>query len=325
MQVSKVNKRSGLVHAGYWVLAVLFLTTSGGCQRMGVKVAKLLPAKKAKAAAAAPAESTEDQGANAGAGSADLGQNMGSSSAGGPAFDDPNEDLTSDMQNYGNGEDMELPEGDSTFDDISGEGAMQAEQLDDGPPADLAGGLLGDYAGGSGADPGAGEATSGAIGDTPGGFGDPSATPGLTNEGPAGGNNRSQGGARRGKPNGQRNSAADLRKLKVQPPPPKPVYRLTENAILPVMTKEGQRVGFSVRYQLQKGEMSPKAQYGLVIESGKSGKFGLPARLGEEGVLQVPAVPAFRPDSGPFKAYLIELKSRGPQTISNEVKFNPKF
>jgi len=290
-----------------------------------VSVAKLLPAKKAKAAAAAPADGTEDHEADAGAGGADLGQNMGRNSASGPAFDDPNEDLTSDMQNFGDGQDMELPEGDSTFDDISGEGAMQAEQLDDGPPADPAGGLVGNYAEGLGADPGAGAATSGAIGDTPGGSGDPSLTPGLTNPGPAGGNNRKQAGSRRGKSNGQRNSSADLRRLKIQPPPPKPVYRLTENAILPVMTKEGQRVGFSVRYQLQKGEMSPKAQYALVIESAKSGKFGLPARLGEEGILQVPAVPAFRPDSGPFKAYLIELKSRGPESISNQVKFNPKF
>jgi len=229
------------------------------------------------------------------------------------------------MQNFGNGEDMELPEGDATYDDLSGEGAMQADELDDGPPADLAGGLVGNYAEGQGADPGGGEATSGALGDTPGGLDDPSSNPGLTNQGPAGNNNRKQVGSRRGKSGGQRNSAADLRKLKIQPPPPKPVYRLTENAILPVMTKEGQRVGFSVRYQLQKGEMSPKAQYGLVIESAKSGKFGLPARLGEEGTLQVPSVAAFRPDSGPFKAYLIEVKSRGPQTISNELKFNPKF
>lgn len=325
MQVSKAIECRRFVVTSNWLLAVLFLATCGGCQRLGVSVAKLLPAKKAKAAAAAPADGTEDHEADAGAGGADLGQNMGRNSASGPAFDDPNEDLTSDMQNFGDGQDMELPEGDSTFDDISGEGAMQAEQLDDGPPADLAGGLVGNYAEGLGADPGAGAATSGAIGDTPGGSGDPSLTPGLTNPGPAGGNNRKQAGSRRGKSNGQRNSSADLRRLKIQPPPPKPVYRLTENAILPVMTKEGQRVGFSVRYQLQKGEMSPKAQYALVIESAKSGKFGLPARLGEEGILQVPAVPAFRPDSGPFKAYLIELKSRGPESISNQVKFNPKF
>jgi hypothetical protein len=285
----------------------------------------LLPAKKAKAAASASTENTEDQGSNADPGSADLGQNMGGSSAGGPGFDDPNEDLDSDMQMFGNPEDMELPEGDSTFDDISGDGTMESEELDDGPPVDFASGLAGEYAEGEAADPGSGEATSGAIGDTPGNFGDPSTTSGLTNQGPGGGNNRKQAGSRRGKSNGQRNSAADLRKLKIQPPPQKPVYRLTENAILPVMTKEGQRVGFSVRYQLQKGEMSPKAQYGLVIESAKSGKFGLPARLGEEGTLQVPSVAAFRPDSGPFKAYLIEVKSRGPQTISNELKFNPKF
>ena len=322
MQIPTKLKVRPLVRTSCLMLLVAFLATSVGCQRLGVAVALFLPAKKAKAAAAAPADATDQQAGNTADASGDIGQNMGGGTTASPDFDDPNDGFSTDMQNYGDGEDMELPEGDSVFDDVSGGGAMQAEQLDDGPPEDFAGSLVGNYAGGTGDDAGAGGVTGSPTGGT---TGDPSLTPGATNQGNPGSGNRKQAGSRRGKSNGQRNSAADLRKLKIQPPPPKPVYRLTENAILPVMTKEGQRVGFSVRYQLQKGEMSPKAQYGLVIEAAKSGKFGLPARLGEEGTLQVPAVPSFRPDSGPFKAYLIEITSRGPQLISNEIKFNPKF
>ena len=322
MQVTRKMEVRLLVRTSCLVLFVAFLATSVGCQRLGVAVAQILPAKKAKAAAPAPTDETEEQAGNTANASGDLAGNMDGGPSATPDFDDPNADLAGDTQNYGNREDMESPEGDSVFDGVSGQGAMEAEQLDDGPPEDFTGSLVGDYTGGASADPAAGAVTGSPTGDT---AGDPSLTPGATNQGNAGSGNRKQSGSRRGKLNGQQNSAAQLRKLKVQPPPPKPVYRLTENSVLPVMTKEGQRVGFSVRYQLQKGEMSPRSQYALVIESAKSGKFGLPARLGEEGILQVPAVPAFRPNSGPFKASLIEITSRGPQPISNEIKFHPKF
>ena len=100
---------------------------------------------------------------------------------------------------------------------------------------------------------------------------------------------------------------------------------LTANAVVPAQTTEGQRVGFSVEYQLQRSGLSPNGEYGLLIESTKNGRYGVAVRLQEEGTLQVAAVPQFRPTSGPFKAYLVQRTKSGMQRISNIVQFKTLY
>ena len=113
--------------------------------------------------------------------------------------------------------------------------------------------------------------------------------------------------------------------MRIEQPQGRPPMRLTANAAVPAMTREGQRIGFSVEYQLQFEGLSPNGEYGLVIESAKNGRYGTAVRLGEEGTLQVPAVPQFRPTSGPFKAFLVQRTKKGMQRISNVVEFKTLF
>jgi len=101
--------------------------------------------------------------------------------------------------------------------------------------------------------------------------------------------------------------------------------RLIANAVAPAMTREGQRVGFSVDYQLQRDGLSANGEYGLVIESARSGRYGVGVQLRDEGTLQVAAVPQFRPNSGPFKAYLVQRTKSGAQRISNIVQFKTLY
>ena len=101
--------------------------------------------------------------------------------------------------------------------------------------------------------------------------------------------------------------------------------RLTANAVAPVQTQEGQRVGFSLEYQLQRSGLSANGEYGLMIESAKKGRVGVAVQLRDEGTLQIAAVPQFMPTSGPFKAFLVQRTKTGMQRISNVVQFKTLY
>ena len=101
--------------------------------------------------------------------------------------------------------------------------------------------------------------------------------------------------------------------------------RLTANAVAPVQTTEGQRVGFSLEYQLQRSGLPANGEYGLLIESAKNGRYGEAVQLRDEGTLQIVAVPQFRPTSGPFKAFLVKKTATGMERISNVVQFKTSY
>jgi hypothetical protein len=111
----------------------------------------------------------------------------------------------------------------------------------------------------------------------------------------------------------------------VEEPEGKPLMRLTANAAVPAQTTEGQRIGFSLEYQLQRSGLSGDGEYGLMIESAKNGRVGVAVELRDEGTLQIAAVPQFRPTSGPFKAFLVKKTATGMQRISNIVQFKTLY
>ena len=324
-------------------LFALFLVTSTGCERLGTAVSKYLPAKSKQVAdKAADATSETDQSDESPA------QNLGGNSSGGDlgaASGDPSGD---NLQNYG-------PETGDAFDPANDD--PLASEVDASPQTDpLAetdtfegpSGQVDEFTGGSVVDP-ATEPTGDPGLTTSGGEvfdpatapqGEPGLTPpnsaGQSNQRPSRQRPAGSTGSRPGRKTrptankangnaGARNTNTNPNNARVEEPQGKPIMRLIANAAVPAQTTEGQRIGFSVEYQLQRSGLTPNGEYGLLIESAKNGRYGMAVQLREEGTLQVAAVPQFRPTSGPFKAYLVQRTKSGMQRISNIVQFKTLY
>ena len=311
-------------------LLVVVLVTAAGCQRLGIAVSKYLPEKNKKVAAKEAASEPAEGSSDAAQPDSSPMENMGGGASGGGIDEFPGADPDDQLQNFGSDSGATFdPANDDTLeagaeagaevDPLIGDGTDQLQ----GPEA-----LLGQYSGGAVADP-AGEPQGDPGLGTAGAFGPPTNQPsGLP---PAGSQtnrpNRTRKPAANRKSSGpsKRNSNTNPNTARVEEPQGKPLMRLTANAAVPVQTTEGQRIGFSLEYQLQRSGLSGNGEYGLMIESAKNGRVGVAVQLKDEGTLQIAAVPQFRPTSGPFKAFLVKKTATGMQRISNVVQFKKLY
>lgn len=283
---------------GLFGLAILVLA-GFGCQRLGVSVAQYLPERKAKPKQAASSEETSDESAsNEDAGSSGN-ENMGDGAVGGMMGDDMDAGLENDGAGLtGEGSDPLLATGGESDPSVDGGGNV-------GP----GGGPLGEY------NSGLPEPPTEAVGEPE--TGAPTGSEPPVDSGP------DQAFAGNTGPGSTNNKRPPRKGRKPTPSKPKvkPEYHLIANAAVPVFV-EGQRMRFSVEYSLQRGEPGRSAQYGLVIEANAGGRYEQgPLVLGEEGTINTPPVSQFRPNSGPFKAYLVQQAGGRVVPISKKVQF----
>ena len=326
------SKRAGVrvLERSLLSFLVVGLLTAAGCQRLGIAVSKYLPEKSKKVAAKEAASEPAQASADAGQLDSSPTDNMGGGAIGGSLDNFPENDPEDDLQNFGNESGAAFdPANDDTLeagaeagaevDPLTGDGTDQLQ----GPEA-----LLGEYSGGAVADP-AGEPQGDPGLGTAGSFGQPtnqrSGQPqaGAQTNRPS--RNRKPTANRKGSGASKRNNNTNPNTARVEEPQGKPLMRLTANAVAPVQTQEGQRVGFSLEYQLQRSGLSANGEYGLMIESAKKGRVGVAVQLRDEGTLQIAAVPQFMPTSGPFKAFLVQRTKTGMQRISNVVQFKTLY
>ena len=309
---------------------VVGLLMAAGCQRLGTAVSKYLPEKTKKVAAKEAASEPAETSADAGQPDSSPMQNMGGGALGGSIDSFPENDPEDDLQNLGdpsgrafdpaNDDTLEAgAEAGAEVDPLTGDGTDQLQDPES---------LLGEYSGGSVADPAGAPQGDPGLG-TAGSFGPPTNQP--SGRPPAGSQsnqpsrNRKPAANRKSSGASKRNNNTNPNTARVEEPEGKPLMRLTANAVAPVQTREGQRVGFSLEYQLQRSGLSGNGEYGLMIESAKNGRVGVAVKLTDEGTLQIAAVPQFRPTSGPFKAFLVQRTKTGMQRISNVVQFKTLY
>ena len=302
---------------------LFFLLTTVGCQRLGKEVAEILPKRGEKAPAQIESEGGsegEEMYAGDAAGTADDSRGSDAEEPGGADFPGA-EDSVGDDGVGGN-----FGDGSLTVDDDPSEGLEPADTsglendplTGTAPSDDPAGDLIGNY-GNATADP----ATS-PQGDpgtaTAGGTGQPAQRQG---KGQRKGKGKRQGnGSGKKKPSFAGSSSPQPRKGAAAAPAGRPFMRLIANATGVPLTSVGQRVSFSVDYQLERDGLSPNGVYRLVIESDEAGQYRFgPIKLGEEGTINTPGIAIFRPGAGPFRAYLAQDTKQGPRTISNKVQF----
>ena len=308
-------------------LLVGVLVTAAGCQRLGTAVSKYLPEKNKKVASKETASEPAEGSSDAGQPDSSPMQNMGGGASGGGIDEFPGKDPDEELQNFGNQTGAAFdPANDDTLEAGAGAGAEVDPLTGDGtdqlqgPEA-----LLGQYSGGAVADPAGKPQGDPGLG-TAGAFGPPTNQPsGRPQTGSQPSRNRKPATQEKSSGPSRRNSNTNPNTARVEEPQGKPLMRLTANAAVPVQTTEGQRIGFSLEYQLQRSGLSGNGEYGLMIESAKNGRVGVAVELRDEGTLQIAAVPQFRPTSGPFKAFLVKKTATGMQRISNVVQFKKLY
>ena len=269
-------------------LLVMSLVLTGGCRKVGTAVSKYLPEKTRQVANREGASESHAPARDARLNDAHRTEDMGDDPAIDENFDPSADDFNEPEQEYG-------PETGEDFDPANEGGAELDFDPEDTPTSDP----LADAGDDSLEDPEAfvDEFTGGSVEDP---AGEPVGDPGLTPTGEAfpetdNGPGRSRGdqsgrSAQPGKRRGGKKTGAksgsraptnvNPNNMRIEQPNGRPPMRLTANAAVPAMTREGQRIGFSVEYQLQFDGLSSSGEYGLVIESAKNGRFGTAVRLG---------------------------------------------
>jgi hypothetical protein len=102
------------------------------------------------------------------------------------------------------------------------------------------------------------------------------------------------------------------------PAPPTPVVKLSAGVALPQLGPEGTLMMFSVDYRFMEGSPDPGSQYAWVIEPAKGEPLEQPIQAKRAGNLQAIA-PQWRPENGPFKSRIDEVKSDGTRRTLSEL------
>jgi hypothetical protein len=90
------------------------------------------------------------------------------------------------------------------------------------------------------------------------------------------------------------------------------LVQLSTGVALPQTGPTGTMMSFSVDYAFTRSGPDPASRYAWVIRRSKGPPLKEPVQLKDKGALQALA-PGWRPDEGPFEAFLLEIRADGSQ------------